>query len=223
MFLFIPSKGLSNILKLSCTPIAFTSYKVFLKKNKKRSETSLSASFPAWFLKKYLSCYILLTQFVISKPLSYCFGETIRFDVKASFASCPVSRLIRWFNKPGYTTKEFWKRLFCLVPWDFSWIKNYKLNWPNFIVWLLLLHGILANMCIAIVFIQVVTSLMLKLTLSFSSSHFFYMSKKSRQIFKYLEKKALLRWNKKYSSFLKGFHWNKQNKFKFLWKVRARL
>ena len=26
-------------------------------------------------------------QFVIFKPLSYCFNETIRFDVKASFAS----------------------------------------------------------------------------------------------------------------------------------------
>ena len=34
-------------------------------------------------------------QFVIFKPLSYCFEETIRFDVKASFASRPLSRLIR--------------------------------------------------------------------------------------------------------------------------------
>ena len=33
-------------------------------------------------------------QFVIFKPLSYCFQETIGFDVKASFASRPVSRLI---------------------------------------------------------------------------------------------------------------------------------
>ena len=33
-------------------------------------------------------------QFVIFKPLSYCFKETIGFDVKASFASRPVSRLI---------------------------------------------------------------------------------------------------------------------------------
>ena len=28
-------------------------------------------------------------QFVIFKTLSYCFKETIRFDVKASFASRP--------------------------------------------------------------------------------------------------------------------------------------
>ena len=34
-------------------------------------------------------------QFVIFNPLSYCFEETIEFDVKASFASRPVSRLIR--------------------------------------------------------------------------------------------------------------------------------
>ena len=33
-------------------------------------------------------------HFVIFKPLSYCFQETIGFDVKASFASRPVSRLI---------------------------------------------------------------------------------------------------------------------------------
>ena len=34
------------------------------------------------------------TQFLMFKPLSYCFEETIGFDVKASFASRPVSRLI---------------------------------------------------------------------------------------------------------------------------------
>ena len=34
-------------------------------------------------------------QFVIFKPLRYCFFETIGFDVKASFASRPESRLIR--------------------------------------------------------------------------------------------------------------------------------
>ena len=37
------------------------------------------------------------------KPISYCFKETIVFDVKASFAMLPVSRLI----KPGGITKEF--------------------------------------------------------------------------------------------------------------------
>ena len=42
-------------------------------------------------------------QFVIFKSLSYCFEETLRFDVNALFAWRPVSRLI----KPGDITKEF--------------------------------------------------------------------------------------------------------------------
>ena len=49
-------------------------------------------------------------QFVIFKPLSYCFEETIGFDVKASFASRPVSRLIRWCNKPSDIIKKFWEK-----------------------------------------------------------------------------------------------------------------
>ena len=51
---------------------------------------------------------LLVSQFVIFKPLSYCFEETIGFDVKASFASRPESRLIRWYNEPADITKEFW-------------------------------------------------------------------------------------------------------------------
>ena len=49
-------------------------------------------------------------QFVTIKPLSYCFEETIGFDVKASFASHPLSRLIKWYNKPGDITKKFWEK-----------------------------------------------------------------------------------------------------------------
>ena len=49
-------------------------------------------------------------QFVIFKSINYCFEETIGFDVKASFASRPVSRLIRWYIKPGDITKEFWEK-----------------------------------------------------------------------------------------------------------------
>ena len=48
--------------------------------------------------------------FVIFKPLSYFFKETIGFDVKVSFASRSVLCLIRWYNKPGEITKEFWKK-----------------------------------------------------------------------------------------------------------------
>ena len=51
---------------------------------------------------------IFFIQFVIFKPLSYCFEETIGFDVKASFVSRPESRLIRWYDEPGDITKELW-------------------------------------------------------------------------------------------------------------------
>ena len=37
-------------------------------------------------------------QFVIFNSLSYCFEDTIRFDVKVTFTSRPVLRLIRWCN-----------------------------------------------------------------------------------------------------------------------------
>ena len=42
-------------------------------------------------------------QFVIFKPLSYCFEVTIGFDLKTSFARRPVLRL----TKPGDIKKEF--------------------------------------------------------------------------------------------------------------------
>ena len=65
---------------------------------------------PTIVVKKFRFCLytgrtvtIRLNQSVIFKSLSYCFEETIGFDIKASFARSPVSRLI----KPGDTTKEF--------------------------------------------------------------------------------------------------------------------
>ena len=48
-----------------------------------------------------------IRQFLLFKPLHYCFEETIGFNIKASFESRPVSRLIRFYNKPGDITKEF--------------------------------------------------------------------------------------------------------------------
>ena len=60
-------------------------------------------------------------QFVIFKPFSYCFEETIEFDVKFSFASRPVSRLIWWYNKRGDITKEFEKRLFSSMELFMDW------------------------------------------------------------------------------------------------------
>ena len=55
-------EGYRNILKLSCRPLAFTSYKAFLK-NKKRSGTCApSLIFCMIFEEKYFSRYILLTD-----------------------------------------------------------------------------------------------------------------------------------------------------------------
>ena len=41
-----------------------------------------------------LSKLFIHIEFVIFKPLSYCFKKTIGFDVKTSFPSRPESRLI---------------------------------------------------------------------------------------------------------------------------------
>ena len=66
-----------------------------------------------WFVSVYKrnyswcnSYFIICVQFAIFNPLSYCFKEIIGFDVKASFSSHPVSRLTRWYNKPGDITSE---------------------------------------------------------------------------------------------------------------------
>ena len=56
-------------------------------------------------------------RFLMFKPLSYYFKETIGFDVKASLTKGPLSGLI----KPGDIIKSY------SVPWDFSWTENYKL------------------------------------------------------------------------------------------------
>ena len=53
-----------NILELRCLPLGLTLYEAFLK-NKKRSGTSLTASYSTWFLKKNISHIIFyeLTKF----------------------------------------------------------------------------------------------------------------------------------------------------------------
>ena len=56
-FCCTPSLGYRNTMKLSCRPLAFTSYEAF-KKTKNRSANSLVASFSAFFLKKNISLAI---------------------------------------------------------------------------------------------------------------------------------------------------------------------
>ena len=60
--------------------------------------------------EKYYDYRNSWNQFVIFKPLNYFFEKTIGFDVKASFSGRPRSRLIRWYDKPGDLTKEFWEK-----------------------------------------------------------------------------------------------------------------
>ena len=58
-FIFIIGqvKDYRNILKLRCSPTAFTSFKAFLK-DKKKCGTCLPVSFSVWFLKKNTSLVI---------------------------------------------------------------------------------------------------------------------------------------------------------------------
>ena len=66
---------------------------------------------------------IYYSQRVVFNLLSYCFEGTTGFDVKASFASRPVSRLIRWYNK------KIMIKIYS-VSRDFTWIEitNCSLN-----------------------------------------------------------------------------------------------
>ena len=68
VFMVCQVEDYQNILKLSCRPLAFISYKVFL--NNKRSGASLPASFSTWLFEgKYFSSYILLPDFFVWLPL----------------------------------------------------------------------------------------------------------------------------------------------------------
>ena len=63
----------------------------------------------------------------------------------------------------------------------------YSINWPNLIVWMPLLLEILDNMCIAIVSFPGRDAINFETNLIYLIKPFFYMTKNSRQKFKYLE------------------------------------
>ena len=73
------------------------------------------------------------------------------------------------------------------------WQKNIShvipIDWPNFIVWLPLLHDILGNMCIANVCFSDCDVINFEINVSFLIKWFFCMTKIQ-------EPKELLRWNK---------------------------
>ena len=72
-------EGNWNIFKLSWKTLAFTLYKAFLK-NEKRSGTSPTASFSAWFLKKNVSLLI--------------FYELAKFHCLIAFTSWEIERYV---------------------------------------------------------------------------------------------------------------------------------
>ena len=79
---------------------------------------------------------------------------------------------------PPYFVNDFSKRMFLMLN---------PVNRPNFIVWLPLLLETLGNMCIAIVFVPGCNVINLEISLIFLITPFFYITKKSRQKFKYLD------------------------------------
>ena len=84
-------EGNRNILNLTCKPLAFISYKAFLK-NKKRSETSLSFSCSACFLKKNIS-HVISGQFqCLIGHYVYCncffpYCDLVNFEINLAFLS----------------------------------------------------------------------------------------------------------------------------------------
>ena len=62
----------------------------------------------------------------------------------------------------------------------------YAIKWPNIIVWLLLLPEILGNKYFVIICFSVHDVENFKIYLSFLIKQFFYVTKKSGQIFEYI-------------------------------------
>ena len=71
---------------------------------------------------------------------------------------------------------DFWRKIFLIL---------YSLNWPNFIVWLLLHLETLRNMWIAI-FCAGCEAIIFEINVIFLIKPFLYMTEKSRQEFRYL-------------------------------------
>ena len=81
---------------------------------------------------------------------------------------------------PSHFTYDFSRKIFLML---------HSINWPNFIAWLPSLLEIFGSMCIAIVCFPGCEVINFEITLIFLIKPFFYLAKKSRQKFKYLENK----------------------------------
>ena len=123
----------------------------------------------AWFHYISIALKLAYNRNKLFKTLHYWSRDMLNFD----FLDKGLGIV-----SPAYFVYDFSTKMFLML---------YSINWPNFIAWLPLLLEILGNMCIAIVCWPGCESWILKLTLSFWSSRFFYMTKKSWQKLKYLE------------------------------------
>ena len=90
-----------------------------------------------------------------------------------------------WFSgkslvlvSPSYFGHNFSRKMFLML---------HCINWPNFIVWLLILLEILGNMCIMIVCWRGCDIIKFEINLIYLINTFCFMTKKSRQKLKYLE------------------------------------
>ena len=79
---------------------------------------------------------------------------------------------------PPYFVRDFLRKMFLML---------YSISWPNFTAWLPLLLEILDNRCISIVFYPGWDVINFEINLYYLIKPFFYMTKKSRQKFQYLE------------------------------------
>ena len=81
---------------------------------------------------------------------------------------------------PSHFMYDFSRKIFLML---------HSINWPNFIAWLPSLLEIFGSMCVAIVCFPGCEVINFEITLIFLIKPFFYLAKKSRQKFKYLENK----------------------------------
>ena len=87
--------------------------------------------------KSYTKCGEETNPFLTNQSLAYFWTNSLKF-----YRVCFYCMLNWQLVSLSHFVHDFWRKPFILL---------YSINWPNFIVWLLLLREILWNMCIVIV------------------------------------------------------------------------
>ena len=116
------------------------------------------------------------------------------YEVKAIYSLVSIYFDLACNKNKLYKTLDYLSRDMLIFPphfvHDFSkkiFIMLYSINRSNFIVWLLMLLDIFGKMCIAIVCFPGCDVITFEINLIVLIKPFYYMTKKSRQKFKYLE------------------------------------